>query len=255
MNLKYKNCVATLTINEVYPEDEGIYTCTATNSIGATETKCNLQIKPLENGHLKHAISSDKPPKIVSHLESRSVKDGEAITLACRIVGTDKFDIVWLHNNKEIKPSKDFQYANEANIYKLQIAEVFPEDAGTYTCEAFNDSGESFSTCTIGVIVPGEVSKAPEYSKFPGSLTVQEGEIGRFECELVEPPLQLSWLKDGKPLEDDQSTRYSFTVDANRYIFEIVSCQASDVGQYQAKAIGKKGETFAAFSLNVHAIE
>lgn len=45
MNLKYKNGVATLTINEVYPEDEGLYTCTATNSIGATETKCNLTIK------------------------------------------------------------------------------------------------------------------------------------------------------------------------------------------------------------------
>lgn len=45
MNLKYKNGIATLTINEVYPEDEGVYTCTATNSIGATDTKCNLKIK------------------------------------------------------------------------------------------------------------------------------------------------------------------------------------------------------------------
>lgn len=45
MNLKYKNGAATLTINEVYPEDEGVYTCTATNSIGATDTKCNLKIK------------------------------------------------------------------------------------------------------------------------------------------------------------------------------------------------------------------
>lgn len=258
MNLKYKNGVATLTINEVYPEDEGLYACTATNSVGSTETKCNLKIKSLENGHAKHSSGgADKPPKIVSHLESRSVKDGEAITLACRIIGgSDKFDVVWLHNNKEIKPSKDFQYTNEANIYKLQIAEIFPEDAGTYTCEAFNDAGESFSTCTIGVIVPGEVSKAPEFTKFPGSSTVQEGEAGRFECELGEPPLQLSWLKDGKPLDEDESTsRYKFTKDGNLYTLEIVSCQHGDIGQYQAKAVGKKGETFAAFSVNVYASE
>lgn len=256
MNLKYKNGVATLTINEVYPEDEGLYSCTATNSVGSTETKCNLKIKTLENGHAKHSSGTDKPPKIVSHLESRSVKDGEAITLACRIIGSDKFDVVWLHNNKEIKPSKDFQYTNEANIYKLQIAEIFPEDAGTYTCEAFNDAGESFSTCTIGVIVPGEVSKAPEFTKFPGSSTVQEGEAGRFECELQEPPLQLSWLKDGKPLEEDESSsRYKFTKDGNLYTLEIVSCQHGDIGQYQAKAVGKKGETFAAFSVNVYATE
>lgn len=211
----------------------------------------------VENGHLKHASGADKPPKVVSHLESRFVKDGEAITLACRIIGSDKFDIVWLHNNKEIKPSKDFQYSNEANIYKLQIAEIFPEDAGTYTCEAFNDAGESFSTCTIGVAVPGEVFKAPEFIKFPGSVTLQESESGRFECELTEPPLQLNWLKDGKPIDDDQSaaTRYRFTKDGNLYTFEIVSCQSSDIGQYQAKAIGKKGETFAAFSVNVYATE
>lgn len=132
---------------------------------------------------------------------------------------------------------------------------VFAIDAGTYTCEAFNDAGESFSTCTIGVIVPGEVSKAPEFTKFPGSSTVQVGESGRFECELGEQPLQLNWLKDGKPLDDDQSSRYQFTKDGNNYTFEIVSCQTDDIGQYQAKAIGKKGETFAAFSVNVYASE
>lgn len=194
---------------------------------------------------------------MVSHLESRIVKDGEAITLACRIIGSDKFDVVWLHNNKEIKPSKDFQYTNEANIYKLQIAEIFPEDAGTYTCEAFNDAGESFSTCTIGVSVPGEVIKSPEFASYPGSSTLQEGEGGRFECELTEAPLELSWLKDGKPLDEDQgaAARYRFTKDENRYTFEIVSCQSGDIGQYQAKAIGKKGETFAAFSVNVYANE
>lgn len=255
MNLKYKNGIATLTINEVYPEDEGVYTCTATNSVGATETKCNLKIKPLENGDLKHSTGSDKPPKIVSHLESRSVKDGDAITLACRIIGSEKFDVVWLHNNKEIKPSKDFQYTNEANIYKLQIAEIFPEDAGTYTCEAFNDAGESFSTCTILVQVPGETSKAPGFKQYPTSITINESESARFECELEEPPLQLSWIKDGKPLDDDQSARYRFTNDGNQYIFEIVSCQPADIGQYQAKAIGKKGETFSSFSVNVYATE
>lgn len=70
------------------------------------------------------------------------------------IVGTgaNKFDVVWLHNHKEIKPSKDFEYANVANVYTLKIAEIFPEDSGTYTCEAFNDAGEAFSSCSIFVL-------------------------------------------------------------------------------------------------------
>lgn len=100
----------------------------------------------------KEEEEAEKAPKIVDHLKSNAVTDGDAVTLSCRIIGAKKFDVVWLHNNKEIKPSKDFQYTNEANIYKLQIAEIFPEDSGTYTCEAFNDIGESFSSCTLNVI-------------------------------------------------------------------------------------------------------
>lgn len=207
----------------------------------------------MENGQVKH--KTDKPPKVVSHLESRVVKDGESVTLACRIIGAEKFDVVWLHNNKEIRPSKDFQYTNEANIYKLQVAEIFPEDAGTYTCEAFNDAGESFSTCTIGVSVPGEEQKSPAFIAYPSSVTLHEGEPVSFSCEISEEPLQLNWLKDGKQIDGEPNARYNFTKDGNRYSFNISSTQASDVGQYQAKAIGKKNETFAAFSVNVYPTE
>lgn len=94
----------------------------------------------------------DHAPQIVDHVKSSAVTDGDAVTLSCRIIGANKFDVVWLHNNKEIKPSKDFQYTSEANIHKLIIAEIFPEDCGTYTCEAFNDAGESFSSCTLNVL-------------------------------------------------------------------------------------------------------
>lgn len=193
---------------------------------------------------------SDKPPKIVSHLESRFVKDGDAVTLACRIIGADHFDVVWLHNNKEIKPSKDFQYSNEANIYRLQIAEIFPEDGGTYTCEAFNDAGESFSTCTINVNVPGDEPKVPTFVKFPVSVSVTEGENATFECESDGELINLDWLKDGKPIDEARS-RYSFTKDGNRYKFAVNKCTLDDVGQYQAKAVSKKGESLCAFSVNV----
>ena len=60
--------------------------------------------------------------------------------------------MVWLHNDKEIKPSKDFEYDSAGDMYTLKIAEIFPEDSGCYTCEAFNDAGESFSSCTLVVL-------------------------------------------------------------------------------------------------------
>lgn len=198
----------------------------------------------------KQKSSEDKPPKIVDHLQSAHVKDGESVTLSCRIIGAKKFDVVWLHNNKEIKPSKDFLYTNEANIYKLCIAEIFPEDGGAYTCEAFNDAGESFSSCTLCVNIPDEPTKAPVFKTFPTSVTIAEGETASFKAETEEQSLQINWLKDGKPIKES-SSKYAFTVDGKCYSLQIISCDSNDIGQYQAKAIGKKGESLAAFSLNV----
>jgi len=45
LDLKYKNGVATLSINEVFPEDEGQYVCEATNSMGTAKTMCKLTVK------------------------------------------------------------------------------------------------------------------------------------------------------------------------------------------------------------------
>jgi hypothetical protein len=80
------------------------------------------------------------------------VNDGESVTLQCRVTAATKFDVIWLHNEKEIKPSKDFEYDRLGDVCKLKIAEIFPEDAGTYTCEVFNDVGEAFSSCTLLVV-------------------------------------------------------------------------------------------------------
>lgn len=45
LDLKYKGGIATLAINEVFPEDEGQYTCKATNAMGTAETTCKLTVK------------------------------------------------------------------------------------------------------------------------------------------------------------------------------------------------------------------
>ena len=70
--------------------------------------------------------------------------------------GAEQYDVLWLRNEKEIKPSKDFEYKSSGQTHSLIIQEIFPEDAGSYTCEAFNDVGECFSTCSLVVEVPGE---------------------------------------------------------------------------------------------------
>lgn len=250
IDLRYKQGLASLTINEVFPEDEGVYSCKATNSLGTVECKCTLSILPMEQKTQMNGKAGDLIPKVTEHLKSREVQDGTAVTLSCKIGGATKFDVVWLHNNKEIKPSKDFQYLNENNKYTLKIAEIFPEDSGTYTCEAFNNVGETSSTCSVVVVVPGENKKQPAFKTFPTSQTVKEGTPATFTLKLEKEATSVTWKKDGKAI-DAASSRYVVEGAKKEHSLQIVTCLPTDVGQYSVQAVGKKGETSAAFCLNL----
>ena len=46
IEVKYKNGVALLTVNEIYPEDSGKYTCKASNAKGSVETSSNIKVLP-----------------------------------------------------------------------------------------------------------------------------------------------------------------------------------------------------------------
>ncbi|XP_037070961.1 twitchin-like isoform X2 [Pollicipes pollicipes] len=260
VDLKYRQGVASLAIAEVFPEDEGAYECRAYNSMGEVTTTCQVTVTPApapvkakESVPLKSAGGEEEPPRVLEHLRSMVVKDGEAVTLSCRLTGTSKFEVVWLHNDKEIKPSKDFEYDSVGDMYRLKIAEIFPEDSGAYTCEAFNDAGESFSSCTLVVLVPNEEMKQPAFKTFPVSATVAEGQAAHFAFTLEKPATKVTWCKDGKPL-DDTNSRLKLGGEGTSHQLDVTACAANDVGQYSVKAQAAGGdETVANFSLNVTA--
>ena len=261
IEVKYKNGVALLTVNEIYPEDSGKYTCKASNAKGSVETSSNIKVLPkapkgVANGGASGG-GSQTHPRIYRHLQSCSVKDGDQVTLECTITGDTSYDVVWLHNEKEIKPSKDFNYVNKGNNYALEISEVFPEDEGTYTCEAFNDAGECFTTCSMQVEVPGDPQPpigSPKLKTFPKSLTINRGESAAFVAELesgAADPLNATWMKDGKEVKE-QPMKIKLTCKKTIISLNISNGAASDMGQYACIISNSKGEVKSAFSLNVH---
>uniref|UniRef100_A0A224ZAF7 Twitchin like n=1 Tax=Rhipicephalus zambeziensis TaxID=60191 RepID=A0A224ZAF7_9ACAR len=249
ISLKYKNREASLSIGEVYPEDEGEYVCVATNAEGKAETRSKLTVLPMEKEEVEPKGFDGKSPIFAEHLKSHVVKDGDAVTLQCTIRGSNKFDVVWLHNEKEIKSSKDFQYVTEGDVYKLVIAEVYPEDSGTYTCEAFNDVGEAFSTCTLDVLVPGEPFVGPGFSIYPRSATSAESQPVVFKCVTDKEALGVRWLKDGDALKE--GAHYKIAQDGRTCTMTITQATVTDVGQYQVIATDASGESTASFALNV----
>ena len=264
MEVKYKNGAACVTINEVFPEDGGKYTCRAHNTKGSVETSCRVTILPMEKKAAVNGSSSSSAapttngtaalataPRVIDHVKSATVKDGDAVTLTCTIGGGGgRFDVIWLHSEKEIKPSKDFEYKSAGSLYSLIIHEIFPEDGGTYTCEAFNDIGECFSTCSLVVEVPGEEQPAPKFVRYPVSFTAERGSAASFEAELDAPPASVRWTKDGRELRE-QAMKYRITAKGPRLGLDILECSTADAGQYAVIVSNRKGDAKAAFSLNV----
>jgi len=63
--------------------------------------------------------------------------------------------VTWFRQGQEIEPSSDFQTGLDASTGTcvLEIPEVFPEDAGEFTCRAVNPFGEA--TTTANLLVEG----------------------------------------------------------------------------------------------------
>lgn len=110
----------------------------------------------------------------------------------------------------------------------------------------------NFSVTFCFSTVPGEEKKQPAFKKFPRSQTVMEGKAATFTVKFEKEPLKVSWLKDGKPV-DETSPRFKFQQESKKeFSYEIPDSLPTDVGQYVVKATSKKGDTTAAFSLSVH---
>jgi len=176
------------------------------------------------------------PPIILDHLKCVRSEDGAEVELSCKIVCPPcSFDVVWIHNGKEIKPSKDFQYHHVDNRYSIKIPELFPEDAGVYTCEAFNDYGETFTTCSLYVTCPGKQSNNSEsaaaFKTFPKSISVARGGPVVVQAELqTGSDRQVTWIKDGCVIDQTSVN------DQNKVQFSIIEAGVRDAGIYELHA-------------------
>lgn len=259
--IKSKANSSILCIDAVQAEDCGLYSCTVENSQGKVETRCQLTVLPKRPKNLMMTNTEDStaaatslkpcPPKIIDHLKSRPASDGEEIELSCKIVCPYHFDVVWIHNGKEIKPSNDFQYHHVDNHYTLKIPELFPEDSGIYTCEAFNDYGETFTTCSLFVSCPGKTKASPPpavFKTFPKSVSVTRGAPVVVQAELHPGcDRQVTWFKDGSLVAE------TFINDQNKAQFSIVEAGLKDNGLYEMHVTSSQGSEkhVAAFAIVV----
>merc|ERR1711970_1001568 len=218
-------------------------------------------------------------PKITEKVKSQRAPDGAQVEFVCKVEGYPRPQITWFRQTAIIKPSPDFQiYYDDNNMATLVIKEVFPEDAGTFTCVAKNCVGFASSSAELVVEHPlsdhgtekhdrrslsRESSLAdivegipPTFAQRPSTKTAEEGSSVELECRFVAiPEAEVRWFFNKTEIKTSQRVVIENQADMHMYcsFVKINNVKMEDKGTYEVIAKNREGEAANTLTLNVTA--
>ncbi|XP_040418012.1 myosin light chain kinase, smooth muscle isoform X1 [Cygnus olor] len=248
----FEDGVAKLTVQDALPEDDGIYTCLAENNTG--QASCSAQVTVKEKKSSKKAESAQAvklnktfAPIFLKGLTDLKVMDGSQVIMTVEVSANPPPEIIWLHNGKEIQETEDFHFEKKGNEYSLYIQEVFPEDTGKYTCEAWNELGETQTQATLTVQEPQDGIQ-PWFISKPRSVTAAPGQNVLISCAIAGDPFPtVHWFKDGQEILPGKGCE----ILQNEDIFTLIlrNVQSRHAGQYEIQLRNQVGECSCQVSL------
>ncbi|XP_039768648.1 neurofascin isoform X9 [Ornithorhynchus anatinus] len=130
-----------LEITMTRKEDQGIYTCVATNILGKAENQVRLEVKD--------------PTRIVQVPEDQMAKKGATVRLECHVKHDPslKLSIKWLKDNEPLYIGNRLKKEDEA----LTILGVAERDEGLYACEASTELDRAVAKAYLTVLATQSV--------------------------------------------------------------------------------------------------
>ncbi|VDI56857.1 titin [Mytilus galloprovincialis] len=253
----------TLQVTEAYPEDSGSYTVILQNAAGEIQKTCQVNVESFYSSaaeDMSQASAENEPmaPSFTQKLApAREAMEGSRVRLDCVLVGHPEPEVVWFHNDKPVKESKDIQLLFEGDRCTLSIQEAYLEDAGVYRCEARNPYGNDQTVSKLHVEPLSELSDAsvneatpPKFTQLLRDLNVQSGHRVCLQCRVTGHPIpDVQWFKDGKPIE--LGPDYQVTAFADVHNLTIPEAFVEDTGTYMVKAVNMVGEAKSYAKLSV----
>ncbi|XP_072564547.1 neurofascin homolog (chicken) a isoform X20 [Paramormyrops kingsleyae] len=126
----------TLEISRARVEDQGTYTCVASNILGKAENQVRLEVK--------------EPTRIVRAPEHQTVNRGSVARFDCRV----KYDVslpiavTWAKDDKPLTIGWRLKKEEDS----LSIFNVLDSDEGTYSCTAKTELDEDFASARLTVL-------------------------------------------------------------------------------------------------------
>ncbi|XP_059193550.1 hemicentin-1 [Centropristis striata] len=211
----------------------GTYTCVAKNSEGHTTKDYTLTVQVTPT-----ILGSEHPSDM-------SAPMGEELTLECRVTGIPTPRLSWLKDGVTVEGSDVHHIAVTPDGSTLTLLRLRPEDSGTYTCLAVSPAGQESKIYTLFVLVPPSISGE---TTVPRELQVTQDSVVTLECQTTgNPPPQISWLKNGRPLLLSPRTRLL----SGDSVLRISPVQLSDSGLYTCVARSQAGLAELSYDVQV----
>lgn len=213
-------------------------------------------------------------PYFLTHMNDIDLKEGESAHFECRVEPssdpTMKYEI--LHNGQPMPSGSRYAISHDFGYVSVDIAYVYPEDSGIYTCRAINQRGQALSTAALRVkgksLIdtttlhptghqglerikqleetverPPIVESKPDFAKpyfvkpLKPNFKVDESHGLHLEC-MVEPSndpmLEIEWLFNGQPLIS--GSRFATINDFGYIVMDIHDLWPRDSGVYTCRS-------------------
>ncbi|XP_055266376.1 protein sidekick-1 isoform X2 [Moschus berezovskii] len=212
-----------LRVQQLRPEDSGIFQCLASNEGGEVQTHTYLDV-------------TNVAPAFTQLPVDTTVTDGMTAVLRCEVSGAPRPAIVWRRGD-HILASGSVRIPRFMLLESggLQIAPVFIQDAGNYTCHAANSEGSLSASATLTVWNRTSIVTPPE------DRVVIKGTTATLHCGATHDPrvsLRYVWKKDNMVIAPSSSSRVVVEKDGSLLISQTWS---GDIGDYTCGVVSEGG--------------
>ncbi|XP_019617550.1 PREDICTED: palladin-like [Branchiostoma belcheri] len=282
-SMSFENDMAKLVLKTAYPEDQGLYTCKASNSYGETSCSARLHVSEEYTLDTTHAM----PPKFIHTFHDTDAMEGREVRFDCRIIGIPQPKVAWyLHNrvgkyalipqpkvawylhNREVQDSLEYRIFQANDQHSLVIPEVFPDDEGEVVCKAVNSLGEISCSAELFVdeeeptitrqsregsttTVAAAVGVIPNFVQRLQNCAVSEGETATFRCQITgDPRPKVMWFHKKREVTSARRVKMSYTEEGVATLV-ITGASKGDIGVYACVANSPAGKATCVAKLHV----
>ncbi|KAL3854884.1 hypothetical protein ACJMK2_014120 [Sinanodonta woodiana] len=268
-NLGSKCC---LHIVEVFPEDEGKYSCRAVNSAGEATTRCMLIVegdsrnRSIDAGSVEFQVDTttgklikekrgsrerddtkEKTPEFIIKPRRQFISSGETAKFKASFEGSLQTKLSWSKDGTTLVANKKYKMYRENEYFILEVVEAALEDQGVYTCTIQNSAGSAEVTADLEVFVRPPLNTSQTGFLAPTvDIPLEDIEVANnqrdvtLECKFSNAmDASTTWYKDGRKINSWQG-KASF--DGRTAQLVIREASRNDCGTFECVAKNTGGE-------------